>query len=118
MLKVYTYQACSTCRNAVKWLNAHGIAFTEVPIRETPPSVDELKTMLKARGDLRALFNASGMDYRAMGLKDKLPQMSEEKALKLLSTHGNLVKRPFAIGPSASVALVGFKESEWQATLG
>ena len=118
MLKVYTYQACSTCRNAVKWLNAQGIAFEELPIRETPPSVGELKKMLKARGDLRALFNTAGMDYRAMGLKDKLPQMSEEDALKLLSTHGNLVKRPFAFDPSSGVALVGFKESEWQAALG
>lgn len=118
MLKVYTYQACSTCRNAVKWLNARGITFQELPIRETPPTLGELRKMLQARGELRALFNTSGMDYRAMGLKDKLPLMSEEEALKLLSTHGNLVKRPVALDPVGGAALVGFKESEWQAALG
>jgi arsenate reductase len=118
MLKVYTYQGCSTCRNAVKWLREHAVPFTELPIRETPPSVAELELMLKARGgDLRALFNTSGMDYRALGLKDKLPGISTAEALKLLSETGNLVKRPFALNAKAGVFLCGFKPEEWASKL-
>lgn len=117
MLKVYTYQGCSTCKSATKWLKAKGIAFDEKPIRETPPSVPELKAMLKARGDLKPLFNTSGQDYRVMGIKDKLADMSEADALKLLSEHGNLVKRPFALDKDAGVYLVGFKEDVWQKAL-
>lgn len=117
-MKLYTYQACSTCRNAVKWLHARGIAFDEVPIRETPPSIAELRAMLAARGDLRLLFNTSGLDYRALGLKDKLPAMSKDEALKLLSETGNLVKRPFAIDAKRGVHLTGFKEDEWEKALG
>ena len=116
MLKLYAYKGCSTCRYAVKWLNAHQIAFEELAIRETPPSVAELKTMLAAKGgDLRPLFNTSGLDYRALNLKDKLPGMTEAEALKLLSENGNLIKRPFALDAKAGVALVGFKEPEWLA---
>ena len=116
MLKLYAYQGCSTCRDAIKWLNARSVGFQEVPIRETPPSIPELTAMLAARdGDLRRLFNSSGMDYRAMNLKDKLPTMTEAEALKLLSGHGNLVKRPFALDPEAGIFLLGFKEAEWQA---
>lgn len=117
-MKLYTYQACSTCRNAVKWLRARGISFEELPIRETPPSIAELRAMLAARGDLRLLFNTSGLDYRALGLKDKLPTMSKDEALKLLSETGNLVKRPFAIDAKRGVHLTGFKEDEWAEALG
>jgi len=88
-------------------------------IRETPPTVAELAAMLKARGgDLRPLFNTSGQDYRAMGMKEKLPAMSEADALELLSKTGNLVKRPFAIDAKKQVFLVGFKEDEWKVALG
>lgn len=118
MLKVYTYQGCSTCKSATKWLKSRGNAFAEVPIRETPPTVPELKAMLKARGgDLRALFNTSGQDYRALGLKDKLPSLSTDEALVLLASNGNLVKRPFAIDAKRCVHLVGFREPEWQAAI-
>lgn len=117
MLKVYTYSGCSTCKSATKWLKANGVTFDEKPIRETPPPVAELKAMLRARGDLKPLFNTSGQDYRAMGIKDKLTDMSEADALKLLSEHGNLVKRPFALDKDAGVYLVGFKEDEWQKAL-
>jgi len=118
MLKIYTYQGCTTCRNAVKWLKAHDIPFQESAIRETPPTLPELKTMLKARdGDLRALCNTSGQDYRSLGMKDKLPSMSEIEVLTLLSENGNLVKRPFAYDHAKDVHLVGFKEAEWQAAL-
>jgi|SRR5665213_74022 len=126
-LKVYTYANCSTCRNAVKWLNAHKIAFDEKPIRETPPSMPELRTMLAALrrcprgfgglggGELKRLFNTSGLDYRALNLSEKLPRMSETEALQLLASNGNLVKRPFLLGPS--VALNGFNEAEWSSVL-
>ena len=97
MLTLYVYQGCSTCRDAIKWLKARGIKFDERAIRETPPSIPELQAMLAAKeGNLRAIMNTSGMDYRALGLKDKLPRMSEDEVLKLLSKNGNLVKRPFA----------------------
>ena len=115
MLKVYAYQGCSTCKSALKWLKAHAIPHQEIPIRETPPSVPELHAMLAAKsGDLRPLFNTSGQDYRALGMKDKLPGMSTDEALALLATNGNLVKRPFALDEAAGVYLVGFKEAEWE----
>ncbi|HEY2574438.1 MAG TPA: Spx/MgsR family RNA polymerase-binding regulatory protein [Verrucomicrobiaceae bacterium] len=117
MLKVYVYQGCSTCRNAMKWLRGRKITFHEVAIRETPPAIPELKSMLKSRGELTKLFNTSGMDYRALGLKDKLLAMSESDALSLLSANGNLVKRPFVIDEKAGVFLTGFKEPEWKEAL-
>ena len=118
-MKLYTYQACSTCRAAVKWLRARGISFDEIPIRETPPSLTELRAMLAAHGgELRPLFNTSGQDYRALGLKDKLPAMSKDEALKLLSETGNLVKRPFAMDAKRGICLTGFKEEEWAKALG
>lgn len=117
MLTVYTYAACDTCRRATKWLRAEGIAFDEKPIRETPPTGKELRAMLaKQGGELRRLFNTAGQDYRALGLKDKLPAMSEAEALALLAGNGNLVKRPFAI--SGEVGLVGFDEAVWAERLG
>ncbi|MBB5037218.1 arsenate reductase family protein [Prosthecobacter dejongeii] len=118
MLKVYAYQGCSTCKNALKWLKAQGIAHQEIAIRETPPTVPELRSMLAAKGDdLRPLFNTSGQDYRALGMKDKLPAMSTDEALAMLAENGNLVKRPFALDETAGVHLVGFKEKEWAAAL-
>lgn len=116
MLTVYIYQKCSTCRDALKWLEDHGVAHKVKAIRETPPSTAELKSGLDILGgDLRKLFNTSGMDYRALGMKEKLPTMSEADALKLLSQNGNLVKRPFVIGNGK--ALAGFKQEQWQQTL-
>ncbi|MDB6117347.1 MAG: arsenate reductase and related [Verrucomicrobiaceae bacterium] len=118
MLKLYSYQGCSTCRSAIKWLKAHDIAFEEAAIRDTPPTVPELKKALAVKGgELRLLFNTSGMDYRSMNLKEKLPAMTEAEALTLLSQHGNLVKRPFAVDETAGVFLVGFKEADWQLAL-
>jgi arsenate reductase len=118
MLTVYAYQGCSTCRNAIKWLNQHHIPFHEVAIRETPPQLPVLHAMLKSQGrEVRRLFNVSGLDYRSMGLKDKLPAMSTDGALQLLATNGNLVKRPFAIDEERQVFLVGFKEAEWLSAL-
>ena len=115
MLKIYTYAKCSTCRKAVKFLRDHHIQFEEVPIRETPPSLAELKLMLEGRS-LKALFNTSGLDYKALGLSGKLPAMSEAEALGLLAKNGNLVKRPFVLGKD--VRLVGFDEEAWESALG
>jgi arsenate reductase len=114
MLKVYTYAKCSTCRKAVKFLRDHQIKFEELPIRETPPSLAELKSMLEGK-NLKALFNTSGLDYKALGLSAKLPGLSDAEALNLLAKNGNLVKRPFAIGND--VRLVGFDEQAWGSAL-
>ncbi len=117
MFTVYVYQKCSTCRDALKWLDQHQIPHEVKAIRETPPTPAELTTALRAfGGDLRKIFNTSGMDYRALGLKEQLPTMSEVVALDLLSKNGNLVKRPFLIGDGK--VLVGFKEPNWQKILG
>lgn len=118
MLKVYAYKGCSTCKNAIKWLQKSGVAFEEKAIRETPPTVKELKAMLGAQSERRALFNTSGQDYRALGMKDKLPALNDAEALKLLSENGNLVKRPFAIDEQKGIFLTGFREPEWKAALG
>ena len=118
MFKVYTYQGCSTCRTAVKWLREAKIPFTEAPIRETPPSIPELKAALKAYdGKVGRLFNTSGQDYRALGLKDRLPGMTEQETLELLAANGNLVKRPFAVDAKRDLFLVGFRQEEWASAI-
>lgn len=115
-MTIYTYTKCDTCRRAVKWLVAHGIAFEERPIRDTPPKPSELNTMLAAYdGELRRLFNTSGRDYREQKLGPKLPTMKVDQAIALLAANGNLVKRPFLLGKG--IALVGFAEPAWQAAL-
>jgi arsenate reductase len=117
MISVYAYKGCDTCRKALKWLNEQGIPHEVKAIRETPPTVAELKAAVAAfGGDLRPLFNTSGGDYRELGMKDKLPGMSADEAVALLSKNGNLVKRPFVTGDG--VVLAGFKESEWAGALG
>ena len=116
MLKVYTYANCDTCRRAMKWLRAQGLAFTEHPIRETPPTAAELRTMLAAQGgEIRRLCNASGRDYRELKLGEKLAVMTPAEAIQLLVQNGNLVKRPFLLSPQAG--LVGFNEIAWAAAL-
>lgn len=112
MLTVYAYDKCGSCKDALKWLNAHGVSHQVKAIRETPPGKAELKNALKLLGgDIRKLFNTSGMDYRALGMKEKLPAMSEDEAISLLSKNGNLVKRPLVIGNG--VALIGFNPEVW-----
>ena len=115
-LTVYTYAKCSTCRDAVRWLQSREVEFVERAIRETPPSVKELRAMLgflggAEAGALRKLFNSSGIEYRALGMAEKLPMLTEGEALELLSKNGSLVKRPFVIG--ANVGTVGFNEKRW-----
>lgn len=116
VLKIYGYKGCGTCRKAIKWLKAADYEYQELAIRETPPSVAELRVALEAYdGELRRLFNTAGGDYRAMAMKDRLPGMSVDEALELLASHGNLVKRPLLLGEG--VALLGFKEDEWEKAL-
>jgi arsenate reductase len=117
MISVYAYKGCDTCRKALKWLKERGIPHEVKAIRETPPAVAELGAALAAfGGDLRPLFNTSGGDYRELGLKDRLPGMSADEAVALLSKNGNLVKRPFVVGDG--IVLVGFKEEEWAKAIG
>ena len=116
MSVLYVYAKCSTCREALQWLASHHITFQVKAIRETPPSVAELKAALDFMGgDIRKLFNTSGLDYRALGLKDRLATMSEEESLQLLSQNGNLIKRPLLIGEGR--ALAGFKPEVWSQLL-
>lgn len=111
-LKIYLYSKCDTCRKAKRYLTENGVDFTAISIRETPPSLSELQQMLEAfGGEVRKLFNTSGMDYRQGNYKEKLKTLSNEQALLALSKNGNLIKRPFVI--SDTIALVGFKTDQW-----
>jgi len=111
-LRVWTYAGCGTCRKAQQFLAERKIAHELIAIREQPPGVAELRAMLAhLGGELRRLFNTSGQDYRALNLKERLPQMSVDEALALLASNGNLVKRPFALGKSCGTT--GFKPEEW-----
>lgn len=113
---VYVYGKCSTCKNALQFLKQHHVKFTEKEITATPPSIAELKQMLKYQnGNLRKLFNTSGLLYKEMQLSQKLDDMSQDEALKLLSQHGMLVKRPFLLGDG--FGLVGFNEAAWSAKI-
>lgn len=112
LLKIYTYNKCGTCQKALKYLQEKGVDYTEIPIREKPPAKTELKSMLKSyNGEKKKLFNTSGLDYRSLNIKEKLPSMTEKEVIDLLSTNGNLIKRPFVITSSAQI--VGFKKEEW-----
>lgn len=113
MLKIYEYKNCGTCRNALKFLDAKKIPYQKIAIRETPPTKVELKKMLGyLNGELKKLFNTSGLDYKSLNIKDKLPKMTEEQALGLLASNGNLIKRPFVL--SDKFGCVGFKEEQWK----
>lgn len=115
-MKVYCYSGCGTCRKALQFLESNGIAFESIPIREHPPSLAELRQVLRAYGgEIRRLFNTSGLDYKKQQLKDRLPKLSEADALALLAGNGNLIKRPFVV--RGATGLVGFKPDEWKAFL-
>lgn len=116
MLFLY-YPPCSTCKKAKKWLDDHSITYQERHIKEENPSYEELKNWLElSQLPVKKFFNTSGLQYKALGLKDKLPTMSVEEQLQLLSSDGMLVKRPLIITESGKV-LVGFKEAEWNENL-
>ena len=106
------YPPCSTCKKAKKWMDDNGIDYTDRHIKENNPTYEELKSWHKSSGlPLRKFFNTSGLQYRALELKDKLPTMTEEEQLRLLASDGMLVKRPLVIGEN--FVLVGFREKEW-----
>lgn len=110
---VLVYRKCSTCMKALKWLEENKIEFEERPIVEQNPSYEELKAWHDMSGlPLKKFFNTSGLIYKDMQLKDKLPQMTEEEQLRLLATNGKLVKRPLVVGDG--YVITGFKESEWE----
>lgn len=107
------YPKCSTCKNAKKWLEQQNVAFTDRHIVEQNPTAEELKAWHEKSGlPLKKFFNTSGMLYREMQLKDKLPQMTEQEQYDLLATNGMLVKRPLIVGDD--FVLLGFKEAEWE----
>ena len=111
------YPKCSTCQKAKKYLEEKGVSFTDRHIVEACPTAQELKEWVERSGlPLKRFFNTSGLLYKSMALKDKLPSMTEEEQLELLSTDGMLVKRPILV--SEDFVLVGFKESEWSEALG
>ena len=106
------YPKCSTCRKAKKFLDDHGISYEDRHIVERNPTAGELGKWIAASGfPVRKFFNTSGLLYKSMALKEKLPEMSEDEMLKLLATDGMLVKRPLLVGND--FVLVGFKEAEW-----
>ena len=112
MIEFICYPKCTTCQKAKKWLDDNGIEYKLRDIKEDNPSFEELTVWYKISGlPLKKFFNTSGLLYKSMELKDKLPEMSEEEQLKLLATDGMLVKRPLVI--DKDFLLVGFKESEW-----
>ncbi|XOV72141.1 MAG: arsenate reductase family protein [Verrucomicrobiota bacterium] len=115
-LRVYEYKNCGTCRKALKYLDEQGVTYERIAIREQPPTIAELKKMLKAlNGELKRMFNTSGGDYKSMNMKDRLPTLTDTEALELLAANGNLIKRPFVI--QENDGLIGFKENEWDAFL-
>lgn len=111
------YPPCSTCKKARAWLDAHGVAYAARHIKENNPTYEELKQWLTVSGlPVKKFFNTSGLQYKALGLKDKLPAMTVEEQLQLLATDGMLVKRPFVVTEDGKV-LTGFRETEWEQTL-
>ena len=116
MLKFICYPKCTTCQRAKKWLDDKKIEYGFRDIKEDNPSFEELTEWHKMSGlPLKKFFNTSGLLYKSMALKDKLPAMSEKDQLKLLATDGTLVKRPLLIGDD--FVLAGFKENEWSEKL-
>ena len=110
------YPPCSTCQKAKKWLDGKGIAYTVRHIKEDNPTYEELKKWHEKSGlPLKKFFNTSGLLYKSLGLKDKLPAMMEEEQLRLLATDGMLIKRPLVI--SDGTILTGFRETEWEEKL-
>ncbi len=106
------YPKCTTCQKAKKFLKDNGVEFTDRHIKEANPTYEELKAWYEKSGlPLKKFFNTSGLLYKSMELKTKLPNMSEEEQLKLLATDGMLVKRPILI--TDTKILVGFRENEW-----
>ena len=107
------YPPCSTCQKAKKWLDEHGISYTDRHIKDQKPTYEELKAWYEKSGlPLKKFFNTSGLLYKSLNLKEKLPAMTEEEQLRLLATDGMLVKRPLVV--DGDVVLTGFKAEQWE----
>lgn len=116
MLNVYCYHRCSTCKKALAWLDAHGIAHRVTDIKTDHPDEETLRRYYTMSGlPLKRFFNTSGIQYREQELSKKLPSMSEEEQFRLLASDGMLVKRPMLVGED--FVLTGFKEAEWSEKL-
>lgn len=116
MMLFLEYPPCSTCRKARAWLDEHGVEYAARHIKEENPSYEELKLWYERSGlPLKKFFNTSGLLYKSLNLKEKLPAMTEEEQLRLLATDGMLVKRPLVVLEDA--VLTGFREAEWTASL-
>ncbi len=112
MIKFYQYPKCTTCKNAKKWLIDNKIDFEDIDITLNTPTKEELKEFHKLSNmDLKKFFNTSGILYRELELKDKLPNMTDEEKFALLATDGKLIKRPLVVG--TDFVLTGFKETDW-----
>lgn len=110
------YPKCSTCKKAKSWLDEHQLSYEDRHIVEKNPTAEELRVWIKRSGlELKRFFNTSGLKYKELGLKDKLPAMTDEEKIALLATDGMLVKRPLVV--TEDKVLVGFKEKEWEALL-
>lgn len=117
MLILIEYPKCSTCQKAKQWLKEHGIAFEARHIVEQNPTEEELTRWIGRSGmEVKRFFNTSGLQYKSLGLKDRLPAMSDQEKIRLLATSGMLVKRPLVV--TEDQILTGFKEKEWEAALG
>ena len=110
------YPKCTTCQKAKAWLDNQDVSYTLRDIKLDNPTAEELRQWWTASGlPLKKFFNTSGLQYKALGLKDKLPAMSEEEQLALLATDGMLVKRPILVGDG--FVLTGFRQAEWEEKL-
>ena len=110
------YPPCSTCKKAKNWLDDHGVAYTASHIKENNPTYEELKLWYQRSGlPLKKFFKTSGLLYKSMNLKEKLPAMSEEEQLRLLASDGMLVKRPLVV--LEDTVLTGFREADWEKAL-
>jgi len=106
------YPPCSTCKKAKAWLESNGVAYTARHIKENNPTYEELKDWYQRSGlPLKKFFNTSGLVYKSLNLKDRLPEMTEEEQLRLLASDGMLVKRPLVV--LDNTVLTGFREKEW-----
>jgi len=112
-VKVYEYSKCGTCRKGLKFLDSHNIPYEKVPIVEKAPTKVELRKMLRFYdGNIRRLFNTSGVAYREMGMSGRIKSITADEAIDLLAADGKLIKRPFLL--TSSFGLIGFKEDEWK----
>ena len=112
-MKIYEYSKCSTCRNAVKWLEAEGYELEKISIYDHPPTVEQIQQWVENQTvDIQTLFNTSGQVYRTMNLKQKLPQLTIQQKIQLLASNGRLIRRPIVV--EGQKVTVGFKQQQFE----